>query len=109
MVDAPMLGTVLGGWLNDDHSWRWVFYINVPIGILSLIMTYIFVFDPAYIKRTTAKIDYWGIVLLAVGIGALQIMLDQGQEDNWFSSRFITTLAVLTVGELVPCVAPELL
>ena len=71
IVVAPMLGPVLGGWLTDAHSWRWVFYINVPIGILSLIMTYIFVFDPAYIKRTTAKIDYWGIGLLAVGIGAL--------------------------------------
>src|SRR6266568_3761813 len=89
IVVAPMLGPVLGGWITDAHSWRWVFYINVPIGILSLIMTYIFVFDPAYIKRATAKIDYWGIGLLAVGIGALRIMLDKGQEDNWFSSRFI--------------------
>ncbi|PYX90675.1 MAG: EmrB/QacA family drug resistance transporter [Acidobacteria bacterium] len=109
IVVAPMLGPVLGGWLTDAHSWRWVFYINVPIGILSLIMTYIFVFDPAYIKRTTAKIDYWGIGLLAVGIGALQIMLDKGQEDNWFSSRFITTLAVLTVGGLVLFVVRELM
>src|SRR5260370_5111631 len=100
IVVAPMLGPVLGGWLTDSYSWRWVFYINVPIGILSLVMTYLFVFDPAYIKRATAKIDYWGIGLLAVGIGALQIMLDKGQEDNWFSSRFITTLAVLAIGGL---------
>ncbi|HTD23828.1 MAG TPA: DHA2 family efflux MFS transporter permease subunit [Terriglobales bacterium] len=109
IVVAPMLGPVLGGWLTDSYSWRWVFYINVPIGILSLVMTYLFVFDPAYIKRATAKIDYWGIGLLAVGIGALQIMLDKGQEDNWFSSRFITTLAVLAIGGLTLFVVRELM
>jgi DHA2 family multidrug resistance protein len=108
IVVAPMLGPVLGGWLTDAHSWRWVFYINVPIGILSLIMTYIFVFDPPYIKRLTSKIDYWGIGLLAVGIGALQIMLDKGQEDNWFSSRFITILAILAGCGLLLFVIREL-
>jgi DHA2 family multidrug resistance protein len=109
IVVAPMLGPVLGGWLTDSYSWRWVFYVNVPIGIISLIMTYVFVFDPAYIKRATAAIDYWGMGLLAVGIGALQIMLDKGQEDNWFSSRFITTLAVLAAGGLALFVSRELI
>ena len=98
IVVAPMLGPVLGGWLTDQYSWRWVFYINVPIGILALFLTYTFVFDPPYIKRREGQgIDYWGIGLLAVGIGALQIMLDKGQEEDWFSSHFIVTLAVLTV------------
>src|SRR5437868_14489101 len=67
VVVAPMLGPVLGGWLTDNYSWRWVFYINVPVGIASVIMTKLFIFDPAYIRRTTARIDYWGIGMLAVG------------------------------------------
>jgi len=92
-----MLGPVLGGWLTDSYSWRWLFYINVPVGILGLVMSEVFVFDPAYIKRIAAKVDYWGIGLLAVGMGALQIMLDKGQEEDWFSSRFIITLAVMAV------------
>src|SRR5204863_1619572 len=95
IVVAPILGPVLGGWLTDSYSWRWVFYINIPIGVLALILTYFLVFDPPYIQRGSARIDYWGIGLLAVGIGALQIMLDKGQEDDWFSSHFIVTLAIL--------------
>ena len=61
IVVAPMLGPVLGGWLTDSYSWRWVFYINVPIGIASIVMTSLFIFDPAYIRRASQKIDYWGI------------------------------------------------
>ena len=95
IVVAPMLGPVMGGWLTDSYSWRWVFYINVPIGALALFLTYIFVFDPAYIKRGTARVDYWGMGMLAVGIGALQVMLDKGQEEDWFSSHMIVALAVL--------------
>ena len=97
IVVAPMLGPVLGGWLTDTYSWRWLFYINVPVGILGLIMSEVFVFDPAYIKKIAAKVDYWGIGLLAVGMGALQIMLDKGQEDDWFSSHFIVSCAVVSV------------
>ena len=108
IVVAPMLGPVLGGWLTDSYSWRWVFYINVPIGVLSLILIYIFVFDPSYIKRAAGSIDYWGIGLLAVGIGALQIMLDKGQEEDWFSSHFIITLAIITGVGLAAFVFREL-
>ena len=93
IVVAPMLGPVLGGWLTDSYSWRWVFYINVPIGIIALLMTQAFVFDPPYIKRRAGGVDYWGMGLLVVGIGALQIMLDKGQEEDWFSSHFIVILA----------------
>ncbi len=95
IVVAPMLGPVLGGWITDSYSWRWIFYLNLPVGVLALIMSQLFIFDPPYIRRSRAGVDYWGIGFLAIGIGALQIMLDKGQEDDWFSSHFITTLAVV--------------
>jgi MFS transporter, DHA2 family, multidrug resistance protein len=94
IVVAPILGPVLGGWLTDTYSWRWVFYINIPFGALSLFMTSSFIFDPPYIRRGTARIDYWGIGLLALGIGALQIGLDKGQQEDWLSSRLITVFLV---------------
>ena len=96
IVVAPMLGPVLGGWLTDSYSWRWVFYINVPIGIASILMTSLFIFDPAYIRRASEKIDYWGIGMLAVGIATLQIVLDKGQEKDWFSTDWITVLTVIS-------------
>jgi MFS transporter, DHA2 family, multidrug resistance protein len=95
IVVAPLLGPVLGGWLTDSYSWRWVFYINVPIGLASLIMTRLFVFDPHYIRRASSRIDYWGIGMLALGIGMLQIVLDKGQEKDWFGTNWITVLTVL--------------
>ncbi len=97
IVVAPMLGPVLGGWLTDNYSWRWVFYINLPVGLASIIMTRLFIFDPPYIRRSSSRIDYWGIGMLAVGVGALQVALDKGQEDDWFASNLITTMAVLAV------------
>src|SRR5437867_4405492 len=108
IVVAPILGPVLGGWLTDSYSWRWVFYINIPVGIASLIMTRLFIFDPPYIRRGVQRIDYWGLGMLAVGIGALQIVLDKGQEEDWFSSRWITTLAVVAAVTLVWLVVHEL-
>jgi MFS transporter, DHA2 family, multidrug resistance protein len=98
IVVAPMLGPVLGGWLTDNYSWRWVFYINLPVGLASVIMTRMFIFDPPYIKRSTsASIDYWGIGMLAVGVGALQVVLDKGQEEDWFESNWMIGLAVVAV------------
>ncbi len=97
IVVAPLLGPVLGGWLTDSYSWRWVFYINVPIGLASLIMTRLFVFDPSYIRRTSSRIDYWGIGMLALGIGALQVVLDKGQEKDWFGTTWITGVTVVAV------------
>src|SRR5579863_7898419 len=108
IVVAPMLGPVAGGWLTDNYSWRWVFYINVPIGILALLLTQAFVFDPHYLRKESKGIDYWGIGLLTIGIGSLQIMLDKGQEDDWFSSHFIITLAVLAVVGLGGLIVREL-
>jgi len=108
IVVAPMLGPVAGGWLTDNYSWRWVFYINIPIGVLALLLTQAFVFDPPYLRKQSRGIDYWGIGLLAVGMGSLQIMLDKGQEDDWFGSHFILTLAVLTVISLSGLIFREL-
>ncbi|HEY3741541.1 MAG TPA: DHA2 family efflux MFS transporter permease subunit [Bryobacteraceae bacterium] len=108
VVVAPMLGPVLGGWLTDDFSWRWVFYINVPVGVAAIIMMNLFIFDPPYIKRGTSKVDSWGIGMLAVGIGALQIVLDKGEQDDWLSSHFILALAVLSLVALVAFVVYEL-
>src|SRR6202140_3721486 len=97
IVVAAVLGPVLGGWLTDNYSWRWVFYINVPIGVLSIFLTQAFIFDPPYLRRERTGIDYWGIGLLVVGMGSLQILLDKGQEEDWFGSHFILILAVLAV------------
>src|SRR5437867_807032 len=108
IVVAPMLGPVIGGWLTDNYSWRWVFYINIPIGALAIILTQLFVFDPPYLRRKSSGIDYWGIGLLVLGIGCLQIMLDKGQEEDWFGSHFIITLAVLAVIGLVGLIIREL-
>jgi DHA2 family multidrug resistance protein len=108
IVVAPLLGPVLGGWLTDSYSWRWVFYINVPIGLASIVMTRLYVFDPAYIKRATSRIDYWGIGMLAVGIGFLQIVLDKGQEKDWFATMWITVVAVAAVVAIIAFIFREL-
>src|SRR5512142_2377673 len=101
VVVAPILGPVLGGWLTDSYSWRWVFYINIPVGIASLVMTKMFLFGPPDLRQESRKVDYWGIGMLAVGIGALQILLDKGQEADWFSSSMITMLAIISAATLI--------
>ena len=109
-ICAPAIGPTLGGWLTDNYSWRWIFYINVPVGILALILVYQLVEDPPYIARLKAKLsgfDFIGFSLLTLGVGALQIVLDKGQEDDWFGSRFITTLVVIAVVGLVALVVWE--
>jgi MFS transporter, DHA2 family, multidrug resistance protein len=108
IVVAPILGPVLGGWLTDSYSWRWVFYINIPVGVVCLLMTRAFVWDPPYIKRGSARIDYWGIGLLTVGVGALQIILDKGQQEDWFSSKWILGLLVTTLICLTAFIIREL-
>jgi DHA2 family multidrug resistance protein len=109
IVVAPMLGPVLGGWITESYSWRWLFFINIPIGIAAVIMAVMFIHDPPYIKRGAGGIDYWGIGYLALGIGALQIILDKGQEDDWFASHFILILAILCVIGLLFFVVRELI
>ena len=97
IVVAPILGPVLGGFLTDSYSWRWVFYINVPVGIASLVMTQRFIFDPPYMRKFSGRIDYWGIGMLAIGIGTLQYVLDKGQQEDWFSSNVIVVLSIVSV------------
>ena len=98
-VMAPTIGPTLGGWITFNYSWRWIFYINVPVGIVTWLLVRRFVEDPPYLKRLKAagvKLDYIGIALLAIGVGALQILLDKGQEDDWFGSSFITSLVIMS-------------
>jgi MFS transporter, DHA2 family, multidrug resistance protein len=101
VVVAPALGPTLGGWITDNFSWRWIFYINVPIGIISLLLTSRMVEDPPYLKRIRAqgrqKIDYLGLSLLVLAIGCLQMVLDKGQESDWFHSTWITVTLVVAV------------
>ena len=109
-VTAPTIGPTLGGWITFNYSWRWIFFINLPVGLITLFLVLRIVEDPPYlakIKSAGIKLDYIGIALLAVGIGALQILLDKGQEDDWFGSRFITTLAVTAAVCLVGLVIWE--
>ena len=108
IVVAPILGPVLGGWLTDNYSWRWVFYINIPVGIASIVMTKLYIFDPPYLRRESRHVDYWGIGMLAIGIGALQIVLDKGQQEDWFESTQIVALAVISAVTLIALVWHEL-
>ena len=108
IVVAPILGPVVGGWLTDSYSWRWVFYINIPVGIASIVMTRLFIFDPPYIQRRSQRVDYWGIGMLAVGVGALQILLDKGQEEDWFASHEMRVFAFLACAGLVAFLWREL-
>jgi DHA2 family multidrug resistance protein len=108
IIAAPILGPTMGGWITDSYSWRWVFYINVPIGLLSLILIYLFIHDPPWIRRGSLRADFWGLGMLAIGMGSLQIMLDKGQEKDWFASDLIRTLAVLAVGFLAVFIIREL-
>src|ERR1700689_44533 len=103
-VLAPSIGPTLGGWITDNFSWRWIFFINIPVGILAFVLVTRFVDDPPWIKPDRSllgKIDYLGLSFLTIAMGGLQIMLDKGEENDWFSSPFICTFAVLFVVGLV--------
>ena len=104
VVMAPAIGPTLGGWITDNFSWRWIFFINVPIGIISLLLTQRLIQDPPYLKRrklSETRIDYVGLGLVALGLGALQVVLDKGQREDWFESHFIVALTAVAVAALV--------
>jgi len=106
VVLAPVIGPTLGGFIVDHFNWRWIFFINVPVGVTSLMLSYRMIEDPPYLKeqRKTALrvgIDYAGLGLVVVGLGCLQVVLDKGQEDDWFSSHFIVYLAIVAAIALV--------
>jgi len=109
-IMAPTIGPTLGGWITFNYSWRWIFFINIPVGVIAWLLVRRFVEDPPYLRRLKSagvKLDYVGIALLVVGVGALQILLDKGQEDDWFGSHFITTLVVLSAVCLVSLIVWE--
>ena len=112
VVFAPVVGPTLGGWITDNYTWRWIFLINIPVGICSLLLTSLLIFDPPYLFRKTLrdglKIDYMGLGLLATGLGALEIMLDEGQRNDWFSSHGIVAAAIIAAIGLIGVVVWEL-
>lgn len=101
-VCAPAIGPTLGGWITDSYSWRWIFYINLPVGLLALLLVHLLVEDPPTSRKRTGTIsfDYLGLSLLVVGMGAFQIVLDKGQEDDWFGSHLILTLSIVAIASL---------
>jgi MFS transporter, DHA2 family, multidrug resistance protein len=105
---GPIIGPALGGWITDNISWRWIFYINIPMGFIAVIMAKYFVFDPTYIKKKVMSIDYIGLGLLVVGMGALQVVLDKGQRDDWFSSPFIVIFAAAAIIAIICLIYYEL-
>ncbi len=109
-VLAPSIGPTLGGWITDNYSWRWIFFINIPVGILAFILVTRLVDDPPWIKpdrSLLANIDYVGLSLLTMAMGSMQIMLDKGEENDWFSSGFIRLFAVLFIGGMIGLIAWE--
>jgi DHA2 family multidrug resistance protein len=114
VVFAPAIGPTLGGWITDNFNWRWIFYINVPVGILSFVLTGALIKDPPYLvervrqMRGKLRIDYVGIALLTLGLGFLQMVLDKGQEDDWFGSRLIASSAAIAALSLIGVVIWEL-
>src|SRR6202049_2787432 len=109
-IMAPTIGPTLGGWITFNYSWRWIFFINLPVGVATWFLVRRFVEDPPYLGKLKAagvKLDYIGIGLLTLGIGSLQVLLDKGQEDDWFGSHFITTLVVVATVCLISLVIWE--
>jgi len=103
-IFGPTIGPTLGGWITDNYTWRWIFYINLPVGIVTFLLITRLVEDPPYLvarRQEAVSFDYVGVALLVLGVGALQVMLDKGQEVDWFASDFIATLAVVAVVCLV--------
>ena len=107
---GPIVGPALGGWITDNMNWRWIFYINLPIGIIAMAMCAFFIFDPDYLKKKAEKIriDYWGLFLLTTSMGSLQVVLDKGQQDDWFSSSFIITFSLIFIVSMIALIRVEL-
>jgi len=104
VVTAPAIGPTLGGWITDNFTWRWIFFINIPVGILSILLTSRLIQDPPYLRRrklSETKIDYIGLGFVALGLGTLQVVLDKGQREDWFESQFIVILSAIAAASLL--------
>jgi MFS transporter, DHA2 family, multidrug resistance protein len=115
VVTAPAIGPTLGGWITDNFTWRWIFFINIPVGIASLLLSNFLLEDPPYLIkermqriRSKLRVDYWGIIFIAIGLGFLQIVLDKGEREDWWASGFIRTCAILSIAGLIIAVYWEL-
>jgi MFS transporter, DHA2 family, multidrug resistance protein len=104
VVTAPAIGPTLGGWITDNFTWRWIFFINIPVGIISMLLTSRLIQDPPYFRRrklSETKIDYIGLGFVALGLGTLQVVLDKGEREDWFESHFIVILTLICVASLI--------
>ena len=109
IIVAPIIGPTLGGWITDNYSWRWIFYINIPVGIAAVLMAAWFIENPPYLKRAKgSRIDYLGFALMTVCLATFQLVLDTGQQNDWFESKQIVLLSVVSVVSLVAFVIREL-
>ena len=112
VVVAPIIGPVLGGWITDSYSWRWIFYINVPIGIVAVLMSHAFVEDPPYLRaaheRRGGRIDYLGFGFMALWLATLQVILDRGQQDDWFSAAWIRWASGISLVSMIAFIVWEL-
>jgi MFS transporter, DHA2 family, multidrug resistance protein len=111
VVVAPVVGPTLGGWITDNYTWRWIFFINIPVGALALVLTAFLIYDPPYLVRKSwrgMRIDYMGLGLLSVGLGFLQVVLDKGEREDWFGSNFIVACTVVAAVGLIGAVVWEL-
>src|SRR5207248_1690413 len=104
---GPILGPTVGGYLADEWSWRWIFYINLPVGILGFALASVCLYDPPYLHKH-ARIDWWGLGLMVAGFGCLQLVLDRGEREEWFDSSTIVLLATVAVTALVGFLIREL-
>ncbi len=110
VVVAPAIGPTLGGWITDNYDWRWIFFINIPIGLLSLFLTSIVVEDPPWLrgsKGRAIKVDYIGLSLIVVGLGFLQVVLDKGQQEDWFGTTYITVFFAIAIAALIALIIHE--
>ena len=109
IIVSPLIGPLLGGWITDNFSWRWIFFVNVAGGILALIMIYTFVEDPPYLKRLkNARLDYWGLGFLALALTTIQVVLDKGQEADWFGTVWVRWFVVIAAIAVVAFIVQEL-